>query len=153
MLVGSLWINDGAIVLQDGTLCLNDDCPCTGTATYYYCDFCTDDEMPAELEIVIPSVGGYGCSDYAGTWVVPRNGECSWGETWSSLNGNPLSFPGNGPSVQINASFLVLVIDTGQGGWSQSITTPFDCKNMNETHDATAFGATCAWGNVTVRAR
>jgi hypothetical protein len=40
----------------------------------------------------------------------------------------------------------------GQGGWSKSVTVPYDCLNMDETAAATA-GTKCSWGDVRVKAR
>lgn len=162
---GKLWIQDGKLITSLGHAVLCGTCPCTGTGTgtgsigtgsYWYCQFCTDDEMPDEVELVVGSPTMQSCmwcNTYARTYVLPRTGACTWGETWSNLGSNLCGFT-SGPSLAVLPFQLQLYMSgIGEGGGTKAVSYPYDCKNMNETITVSD-GLKCRWGgSVVVRAR
>lgn len=93
--MGSLWLNDGGLVLADNALTLCDECPCTGTGTgtaYEECDACLDGKAPSEMEVAFASVVNAlctNCANYNGTFVLPflsfSGSVCTWQESWANL--------------------------------------------------------------------
>jgi len=178
--MGSLWINDGALVMENGVLCLNDDCPClgtgTGTGSSTTCEACTGGLMNGEVEVTISGVfngalGCTNCADHNGTFALPlapnAGTSCQWRETWDDLIGS-----GNGCQSGPTIPLVVQVHYDELGDYHhftcESSSPPMayrypetgelpgtaDCLNFDHTFDRTSTNpiSYCQWPD-TIRVR